>query len=285
MGLISDLTEVDRVKRILRQTSPLADVLPLPVNRSIVPLPDKPTSIDGVVPLKDMVYEKSSSNPMNGFGGVLGMLMGIGGGILANSVRADQERVASAKQMEQMMRSKTVQPSFYAGKGGVVGGEGAMPVQAKKGEVAVLPNMMIVDVHADNKKHEGMGKKITDILPGGTYIGGDKVISREMADKVELGHDVSEYSEFEKGKPVETIKLSSLYGNKKKMTVAELLRATRSKFKVPEGLEDNNTYDPFARETAKANMAQREKYVSAIMGLHMGKKSLIEQLKMMENAR
>lgn len=183
------------------------------------------------------------------------------------------------------MKAKTVEPSFYAGKGGIVGGDEnvVMPVQAKFGEVAAMPTGMIVDVHADNRKHKGMGKEVTDFLPAGTYIGSDKEISKEKADKVELGHNVSEYSEFKKGKPVESIKLSELYGKRKNMTVAELLRATRNKFKVPEVLDDK-VRDPFAEATANENIAQREKYVSAIMNLDMGKKSLVEQLKMMKNA-
>lgn len=281
MGLISELPETDRVARKFRQMelAPLQGVFPLANPMKALKIPD--TGISDKVPLKDSFYQETK-NPMNGFGGLMGLLLGVGGGILANSINRDPYNRDAT---EAMMRAKTVEPSFYAGKGGIVGGDEntVMPVQAKKGEVAAMPTGMIVDVHADNRKHKGMGKDVTDFLPAGTYIGSDKEISKEKADKVELGHNVSEYSEFKKGKPVESIKLSELYGKRKNMTVAELLMATRNKFKVPEVLDDK-VRDPFAEATANENIAQREKYVSAIMNLDMGKKSLVEQLKMMKNA-
>lgn len=287
MGVINEFNEgPDRVSRKLRQMAlaPLQGVFPLA--NGLNQLKEPNSNISGQVPLKDSMYQfNQKANPMQGFGGIggiMGLLLGVGGGILANSINKDPY---NREGTEAMMKAKTVEPSFYAGKGGIVGGDEnvVMPVQAKAGEVAAMPTGMIVDVHADNRKHKGMGKEVTDFLPAGTYIGSDKEISKEKADKVELGHNVSEYSEFKKGKPVESIKLSELYGKRKNMTVAELLRATRNKFKVPEVLDDK-VRDPFAEATANENIAQREKYVSAIMNLDMGKKSLVEQLKMMKNA-
>ncbi len=282
MGLISEFEDIFNAHNKARIGS--ASGILAPLNSALLPRESQtPLGIAAKDPMKDKVYQfNQKANPMQGFGGLMGLLLGVGGGILANSINKDPY---NREGMESMMKAKTVEPSFYAGKGGIVGGDEnvVMPVQAKAGEVAAMPTGMIVDVHADNRKHKGMGKDVTDFLPAGTYIGSDKEISKEKADKVELGHNVSEYSEFKKGKPVESIKLSELYGKRKNMTVAELLRATRNKFKVPEVLDDK-VRDPFAEATANENIAQREKYVSAIMNLDMGKKSLVEQLKMMKNA-
>ena len=244
----------------------------------------KEEDISNKVPLKDQFsWDTPKKNPMEGVGGILGMLLGVGGGILSNSVKREEDRARAREMRETMMRSKTVEPSFYASKGGIVGGlDPVIAVQSKKGEVAYMPNGLIVDVHSNAKKHTGT-KEVTDMLPAGTYIGSDKKISKERASKVEIGQKVDEYSEFKKGSPVKSIKLDVLYGKKKDMTVAELLKATKDMLKVPKELDDN-IYDPYATETAKENMAQRDKYVSAIMALDMGKRSLSERLKYMKNA-
>lgn len=261
----------------------LRPIDPLPISSQVTePIRD----ISAKVPLKDQFYMgETKKNPLEGLGGIMGLLLGVGGGILSNSIRMDQDRAAKREMNEAIMRAKTVEPSFYASKGGFVqGGEGAViPVQAKKGEVAAMPTGMIVDVHADNEKHN-IGKKVTDMLLAGTYIGGDKEVTKEQADKIEVVQKVSEYNEFEKGRPVESIKLSTLFGNKKKMTIANLLKATRDKYNIPQEVNDK-IYNPYAEQTARENMSQREKYVSAIMRLDMGKKSLVEQLKMMKDAK
>ena len=247
---------------------------------------DRIGDISAKVPLAGQYYidPDVNKNPMQGVGGLVGLLFGVGGGLLASKISKDQNTSFLNRQNEQMIKNKAIQPSYYARHGTIIGptagGIGAA-VRAMKGEVAAMPNGMIVDVNSTSKKD----KDITDVFMPGTYVAGDNEITKEEADKVIMGQTITEYNEFKKGKPVEELTLGRLFGKKKKMSVAELLQATKKMLPTPAILEEE-IYDPFALETARENIGQRAKYVSAILSLDAKKnKSLRDKLKLTKNAQ
>lgn len=208
---------------------------------------------------------------MQGFGmaGPLGALLGGVGGLLGGAKKRGDFEAAQRQQYEDMFTNKRSEPSFYAKNGGMVmpiDGEVAT-LQTEKGEVAAMPDGMIVDVMS-KKKHKDMKKDVvTDVFPAGTFIADtDGELKREDAKDYSLGSMPMTYTEEGEKEKYKEVLLSDLFGKNKKLKTAQLLGKVKKEVKMPERVADE-IHDPFAMAAAQDNLATRGKYIQAVMNL------------------
>lgn len=215
-------------------------------------------------------------------GGPLGMLLGAGTGLVSFANKRRQLDMMN-QIYDDMVKSKATDPTYYAANGGLVPKDdetGISRLQTEKGEVAAMKDGTIVDVKS-TKTHKQMSKKeVTDVLPAYTLIGDHKtILKKKDADKVVISSDPLTYSENNKdGKKYKETTVGDLFKNKKEMTLADTLKAVRSKVPMPSSLEDYT--DPFVKATADANMELRKKYLDAVMMMAAKENKLLKtQLK------
>lgn len=144
-------------------------------------------------------------------------------------------------------------------------------VQAEKDEVIVLPDGSIVD-SASTSWHKKMGKNVTtDYLPNGAVVFSNKVMVKKATFEGKpfdvVSATISNYTENEKPDlPVE-YKVSDLFGNKKEMSSAELIKKIRDKFPIKDPI-DNGIEPPklsaLDQKTNALNKAARLPYIAAI---------------------
>lgn len=214
---------------------------------------------------------------LQGFGmaGLLGAPIGLIGGLIGGAKRRAEQDAIAQLEYDNMISSKRADPSYYAKSGAVlvpIEKDEAITVQAEPDEVAALPSGMIADVMATKthkqKRKEKDEPKVTDVFPGGTFIGENNVkLLKKDAEKIVFGAVPQIYTESgKKNKEYKEIRLSDVWGNKKKLTPAEALNKVKKKIPIPQYIEDEIA-DPFAKATAESNKKTRAKYISGIMEL------------------
>jgi hypothetical protein len=146
---------------------------------------------------------------------------------------------------------------------------GPVPIQAEKGELAVLPDLKIVNVNA-KKKHKNMpDNKVTDILPAGSFVASanDKMaVSKKEAENISFGYEAGQYEEGKSGSIPKELTLADIM-KKDKMTPAEILKKVESMYKV-----SNRENDPFTELADAENLGSRAPYVEALKFLYETKK-------------
>ncbi len=150
------------------------------------------------------------------------------------------------------------------------GEDGApVPIQAEKGELAVLPDLKIVSVNA-KKKHKNMpNDKVTDILPAGSFVASANekmAINKKEAGGISFGYEAGQYEEGKSGSIPKEITLADIM-KKDKMTPAEILKKVESMYKV-----SNRENDPFTELSDAENLGSRVPYVEALKFLYEAKK-------------
>lgn len=216
------------------------------------------------------VFSAGLGGALQGFSaGPLGALAGGAAGLMGAARRREEEETRKRIAWDDMM-SQTSAPSYYAKTGAILAplnGEGAMRIQAQKGEVAAMPNGMIADVMSRRSHKEMKADDVTDVLPAYTIVGDEKtMLRRSDAEKVVLGVRPQIYTESgKKNREYSEMKLSDMFTSEE-MSVADVLRNIRRKIKIPEQVEDE-VMNPWAHATADDNSKTRMKYVNAVMEL------------------
>ena len=149
-------------------------------------------------------------------------------------------------------------------------------VQTEKGEKLIFSDGGITDVKA-KKKHENMeSDEITDTLPVGTYVAGNRdkqLLKKDKAEKVLLGNTPITYNEFEQGDKPEEVRLSDIF-KKKEHTPAELTELVKKKFRVT-----SQESDAFADITNEENKIGRLPYLMSIIEMTEKKKNNVPKMK------
>lgn len=148
--------------------------------------------------------------------------------------------------------------------GGEVAYSEPTPVQTEKGEMISFEGNVISPVKA-KKKHKNMGStEVTDVLPPEATIYSDRVmITKEQADEFPVSVTPFMYSDTELHE-VKMTTLGDLFGNKKKMSAAELVK--RIKKRMPT-VEDDG--DILAKSTNEQNLIARGPYLEAVKVLNL----------------
>lgn len=234
------------------------------------------------------VGSQAMGGALSGFsaGGPMGALIGLGAGLIGGLKRKSERQGYSRMMFDNMISTKTTDPSYYAKSGGMImpiGKEEAIRTQANKGEKIALPTRSIVDVHSEAQHKDIKKDKVTDYIPVGSWIADTETeITKEEADKIILGANPGVYKEYEDGpkQSYKEIKLSDPMKGRDKVTAAEFLELIKDYVPVPRSLE-RGEHNPFASETAKENLHTRGKFISGLIELVAKKNKLLR--KQLEN--
>ena len=144
-------------------------------------------------------------------------------------------------------------------------------VQAEKDEIIVLPDGSIVEPASKTFHNKMDSDEVTEYLPQGSIVFSNKVMVKKSAFEGKKGDvvaaSVANYTETEKPElPIE-FKISELFGSKKEMSSAELIKEVKRRFPIKE-VQDNGTENPkltpIDKQTNEQNKLARIPYITAI---------------------
>ena len=154
--------------------------------------------------------------------------------------------------------------------------EDVTEIQTETGEYIGLEDNSIVRVKA-TKLHKNMkNDKVTDILPGKSYIFSndesmilslDKKVNGIDLNELSMGKGVFEYKENEFTKGPEDIQFNKIFKGKTKATPAELANNIKNIYKIVESKSDF-----FTERANMENREQRGEYLSVLKALNEYKK-------------
>ncbi len=154
--------------------------------------------------------------------------------------------------------------------------EDVTEIQTEDGEFIALEDNSIVRVKA-TKLHKNMkNDKVTDILPGKSYIFSndesmilslDKKVNGIDLNELSMGKGVFEYKENEFTKGPEDIQFNKIFKGKTKATPAELANNIKNIYKIVESKSDF-----FTERANMENREQRGEYLSVLKALNEYKK-------------
>lgn len=206
-----------------------------------------------------------------GAGSALAGLLPLVAGSIAGNIQRNVRNGQANTDFQNRMRDYTVEPSQFQ-KGGQ---NEVRPIQAEKGEVAMLSDGQLVDVKA-KKEHKDLKKgEPTDYLPDSYIFSNRTTFTKKKADNITVDEGMPMYSELDKEKnsEYEVTKLSD-YMTKDKMTMAEIVKNIRNKIPL-----STRKDDVFANKAIKLNKELRAKVLEPVMMINEAKKNNISVFK------
>lgn len=206
-----------------------------------------------------------------GAGSALAGLLPLVAGSIAGNIQRNVRNGQANTDFQNRMRDYTVEPSQFQ-KGGQ---NEVRPIQAEKGEVAMLSDGQLVDVKA-KKEHKDLKKgEPTDYLPDSYIFSNRTTFTKKKADNTTVDEGMPMYSELDKEKnsEYEVTKLSD-YMTKDKMTMAEIVKNIRNKIPL-----STRKDDVFANKAIELNKELRAKVLEPVMVINEAKKNDIPVFK------
>lgn len=151
-------------------------------------------------------------------------------------------------------------------------------VQTEKDEVIVMPDGSIIDSASKSTHKKMKDEDVTEYLPQDSLVFSNKTMVKK--DKFKKDKDdivsatISNYTETDKPELPVQFRISDLFGSKKEMSSAELIKKVRSMFPVKESSGDDtepSKLSPIDIRTNEANKIARMPYIAAIFDQVKGK--------------
>lgn len=206
-----------------------------------------------------------------GAGSALAGLLPLLAGSIAGGVQRNIRNGQANTDFQNRIRDYTVEPSQFQ-----KGGQNELrPIQAEKGEVAMLSDGQLVDVKAKEEHSKQKKNEPTDYLPDSYIFSNRTTFTKKKADKITVDEGMPMYSELDKEKnsEYEVTKLSD-YMTKDKMTMAEIVKNIRNKIPL-----STRKDDVFANKAIELNKELRAKVLEPVMVINEAKKNDIPVFK------